>query len=272
MRVPRMIRRQGLLAVTIVVGAIMMLGAAAFACMPEATVELDREAAAAGETVEGTGQGFRPALPVEVHFQSPDGTLLWAGNADTDGAFTFSFEAPDAEPGHHVIYAFHENSSGDPARAVLEITSTADQPGEAEPAPAQDEGEAQEADQPAEQPEGQPAVADDEPAGQQPEPAAQQAPAPATADQQPEGEPAAADEPAPAQAGEAEQQDPAAGQQQPGLAEEPAGPVTEQSASDAPIALAFTLLGLATIMTLGAGAWIVAQRREQKAWVRKPGS
>jgi len=107
--------------------------ALAYACVPQATIRFDRASASHGDQVSGRGGGFSPAVPVEVNLNE---IRLWSGTPDAQGRFDFAFAAPGLKPGHYVVTAAPVGYSGDPARAVLEITGAAtDQPSGTAPAP-----------------------------------------------------------------------------------------------------------------------------------------
>lgn len=125
---------RGALLLTGVLGFLLALATIAYACAPQATLDIEGGSAnppqgdgtaggfAAGQEVDGAGHGFTPGAPVEIRFDQLDGPVLWSGTAGTEGTFSFSFEVPDVEPGHYVILGDQKTWSGDPARVVLEVT------------------------------------------------------------------------------------------------------------------------------------------------------
>jgi len=128
------------LAATFAIGGVLVVAAAAWACTPLASIDLDdgdkgaaepsseddggTATAQTGEVVEGSGRGFTPGQAVEVHFNGKNGPLLWEGVPRT-GEFSFSFEAPNVAPGYYVVMAYNDTNAGDPARVVLRVVSPA---------------------------------------------------------------------------------------------------------------------------------------------------
>lgn len=106
-------------------GALLVLvAAAAFACAPLATLELDRGVAGAGEHVHVEGKGFLTAgtgeKVVDVRWNSADGPVLASTPSDAQGRISVTFTVPDAEPGYYVLLAGLRDGTT-PARAVLQI-------------------------------------------------------------------------------------------------------------------------------------------------------
>lgn len=137
--------RRGLLLVVGVAAAVLMVGAAAYACTAFATLEFVSSADAPGAVVEGTGKGFRsshgqsPGGEVRVRWDRRDGAVLWAGEASEDGTVAFDFTVPDVAPGHHVIVATQSTTDpetgeetetpvyGTPGRQSFEVVAAASQ-------------------------------------------------------------------------------------------------------------------------------------------------
>lgn len=115
------------LATTGVLSAGLWVAAVAWACTPQANIFLNQTSAKAGQTVGGHGVGFGASntpgvTPVEVHFNSLTGNVLWSGSADASGNFTFSFEVPSVAPGYYVIVAERPSAPVEGAyRAVLQV-------------------------------------------------------------------------------------------------------------------------------------------------------
>ena len=243
----------------------------AYACVSLATLSLNTTNGAVGTTVTGSGKGFsgmmgavstnvpaQPA-PVEIHFGSRTGPVLWTGVPDGSGQIAFSFQVPASEPGEVVIFATQSTPtgaavSGTPARTVF----TVDAP-PAAPAPTQQ------------------AVVEPEPAAA-PAPVAAPAatPAPAPRVRVATRAPAATPAPAPAAAAPAV---PAAVTPAPEVAA-PVAPAAEAAAptparrsvmvsmvggSDGSPVLAIALVGVGLVLALGASAVVLAGRRESKA-------
>lgn len=136
---------RNLVTVTFAVTAGLLLSAAAaYACAPQAKMELKNEDATPGGTVDGSGKGFNgtPAAgEVEVHFNATEGNVVWQGTPSPTGEVSFSFEVPeDVEPGYYTIVATQYEASGrrvpgTPARASLQVltTETAEPPAAALP-------------------------------------------------------------------------------------------------------------------------------------------
>lgn len=116
-------------------GAVVLATSAAYACGVLATLQLDTEQAAAGDTVDARGTGFRDGEPnvvsdVVITLDSRDGVELWRGRANADRTVDASFAIPDVEPGYHIVFAtqyFADGSpvAGSPARATIEIVAAA---------------------------------------------------------------------------------------------------------------------------------------------------
>lgn len=91
--------------------ALLLAGAmGAFACTNLATLNLDTNYAAAGETIDVTGSSFSEVgdgtQPVEVRWNATDGPLLGEAEPDSSGAFATEVTVPeDAEAGRYVLIA-----------------------------------------------------------------------------------------------------------------------------------------------------------------------
>jgi hypothetical protein len=117
----------------LVLAIVAATGALAYACVPQATIQLDTPSVRPGDQVSGNGSGFAPTAPVEIGLNDVE---LWSGAPDVRGRFDFAFSAPRLEPGHYVVTAAPVGYSGEPARAVMEIVgASSEQPAGAGPAP-----------------------------------------------------------------------------------------------------------------------------------------
>lgn len=113
--------------------AMIVAGAAAFACTNLATLNLSSSAGKAGDTVTVTGSSFRvdrtdPArsLPVVLHWNGVDGAVLGEGIPDRAGNISATFAVPEGQPGYYVIVATQKDDKGvdqygTPARASYQI-------------------------------------------------------------------------------------------------------------------------------------------------------
>lgn len=161
--------------VTVVVALGMLLALPAFACSPNANIQVEPARDEAGATVQVTGNLFDPeGGTIKLWWDGGSGELLATLEAPADGTFAQQVTIPSsAEAGPHSITATQKASDGNwyTAPAAFEVTEPAatGDDGAQEPAPAQDEPAAEE--QPAEEP-----AAEEQPAG---EPVAEEQPAPA---------------------------------------------------------------------------------------------
>lgn len=106
--------------------ALFVISGVAWACIPQATMTMDQSAAEAGETVSGSGSGFRPGVPVEIRWDDMAGELLWRGPpSSVDGKVNFSFAVPtDAQPGYYTVLGYQSGSVDEdrsPARTTLQV-------------------------------------------------------------------------------------------------------------------------------------------------------
>jgi hypothetical protein len=125
-------RRITLLAGAAVAAAVVLGGAAAFACTNLATITTSAPNAKAGGAITITGSSFaapsegQPPAPVAVHWNKIDGPVLTTLTPDATGAVSGSFTLPEASPGHYVVIATQVDEEGEaqfgtPARVALEI-------------------------------------------------------------------------------------------------------------------------------------------------------
>lgn len=137
---------------SMVVVAVTLLGAVAFACTNLATLNLDKAAGMAGDPVALTGSSFAvpsktrpgPVIPVVVHWNGVDGPVLATVMPDEAGNISAEFTIPEGQAGYYVIVATQRNaegvdSYGTPARASFQILgpggeSVVQQPGSQAPA------------------------------------------------------------------------------------------------------------------------------------------
>lgn len=112
------------------VGVVLVaLAGIAYACTPQANIQLDVSRAEPGETVTGSGHSFESEegkREAVVTWNGDEDHVLWSDDADEDGNITFSFEVPDVEPGGYVITARSTNWDGDPAREGFEVPGDSD--------------------------------------------------------------------------------------------------------------------------------------------------
>lgn len=101
--------------------------ATAYACTP-AEIDVREGAAVPGQTVHGSGEGFSPlGRPVEIHFNSVNGNVVWSGEPSTEGNVSFGFEVPDVAPGHYTLIATQKSLTGGQsiAREPLRVLASA---------------------------------------------------------------------------------------------------------------------------------------------------
>lgn len=241
----------------------------AYACVSLATLNLNSSTGPVGQTVSGTGSGFSGMMggvatnvpetpsPVEIHFATRSGDVVWTGLPSSAGQISFSFELPQVAPGQYVIFATQNTANGTavggtPARGLVEVvaeTAPAPAPAPAAPETAAPQASAAPAAAPAPAPRRAPAPARVAPATP--------APAPAVA--------AATPAPVPAVAAAAPASDSAAS---PAVAVAPPARsvmVSMSGGSDASPWLAIGLVGMGLALSLGATALVLAGRRERKA-------
>lgn len=125
--------RHGVLGLAFVAISAVLVGFAslAFACTGSTLLTLTPQQAPAGALVHGSGQSFTgsasgQAPPVVVRFNSFSGPVLWSGQPDASGNFSFSFSVPQAAVGNYVLIATQADASGKPepgtpARAQLQV-------------------------------------------------------------------------------------------------------------------------------------------------------
>lgn len=118
-----------------VAAAVVLGGAAAFACTNVATLGTGATGATgakAGAAVAVEGSSFsapeegKAPSPVVIHWNKVDGPVLASLTPDAQGRISGSVTLPAAEPGHHVLIATQvddkgENAFGTPARLAIEV-------------------------------------------------------------------------------------------------------------------------------------------------------
>jgi hypothetical protein len=120
----RRVRAAALVFAMTAAGGILGAAAVAYACIRDGTIELDRSEAFAGETVRVTGRDFVSGAEVEIHLDSLERAAVWSGTADALGRFEAPFDVPKIDPGtHYVVAHYHPHTSGEPARAVLNVVA-----------------------------------------------------------------------------------------------------------------------------------------------------
>jgi len=290
-------------------GAAAMLAAAtvAYACTVQSNVDVDKKAGTPGSTVDGTGSSFASSTgtqaatnggvnPVEVHFNSLDGAVVWSGMPDGTGKIAFSFQVPqNAAPGPVTIVATQTDRSGKPVNGTPARTAFEVLPGKAQ-SPATVVAPPSRTHSPSGAPQGQKkpgrAHARPEPAPARPQsgsarpqsgsarPQAGRARPPVAAGA-PSATPsaAAATSGLPSPAGRSGRAQPRGGESSAGAsAAEPgrqravtAMPAPAKSGSDGPTLLAMILLGTGLALTVVAAALVVTGRRSEKHAVAKAG-
>lgn len=298
-----MARRRRWVFLLATLGAAVMLTAAslAYACTVQSNIDVDKEAGAPGSTVDGTGSSFASATgrqavlnggvnPVQVHFNSMDGAVVWSGMPDSAGKIAFSFPVPQNAAGPVTIVATQADASGQPisgtpARTAFEVLpSTAQRPTTPVAPPSRPDSA-----KPAPQGQQKPGSARPDPVSGRPQGAPARPPvAPARPPVAADGSSSAAPSDAatrsalPSPASRPDR----AGRAQRGGGESSAGaPATESgrqravtaapapagSGSGGPTLLAMILLGTGLALTVAAAALVVTGRRSEKHAVAKAG-
>ncbi|HET7487447.1 MAG TPA: hypothetical protein VFJ85_05915 [Acidimicrobiales bacterium] len=267
----------------------LLIASLAYACTSLATLSVHPASAMPGAVVNGTGKNFAPhgsdapsTEPVELHFNSRTGPLLWSGRPDAAGNIAFTFTVPDASPGAYTLIATQVNSltgaatSGTPARVSFTVEAPATAAGSALPV-ASDEPAATPAPAPAAAaaPAATPAPVHATATASAPRvrvaPKASAAPAPSQA-----AAPVAAAVVPPAPPTPTQQNSaPVATPVPPAPAPAPVTPATTParrtvvaSGSGGSSAVPFVLIGVGLVLALGATALVLAGRRSRKAPAR----
>lgn len=107
----------------------MGLAAAAWACIPVATLNLAPATARPGDTVTVTGRFYGAKSDVTLHRAALDGAVLATATPDEDGNITATFQIPgDAPAGTFLVVATQPvvpgaTTWGVPSRAVVTVTT-----------------------------------------------------------------------------------------------------------------------------------------------------
>ena len=109
------------------VGAVVVAGAAAWACVSGPAVNLSTINAKPGQEVTINGTNFSKADPVTVRWNSLDGPVLATLDKPASGIVTGKFTVPaDAKAGNYVVILSQSSSDGKlsqlPVRALLTVT------------------------------------------------------------------------------------------------------------------------------------------------------
>lgn len=116
--------------VVAVAAAVTLAGAAAFACITPAAVNLSTATGKPGDVVTISGTSFKMpenvTAGVQIRWKTPDGPLLAQAMPDVNGAFTATFKVPDGPPGYYVVSAVLRDATGEdlpgtPGRALFEV-------------------------------------------------------------------------------------------------------------------------------------------------------
>ena len=129
----RISRRFGLVGV-VSAGAVLTVTAAAWACIPVATLNASPPQVRAGEQVTITGAEYGAKSPVVVHFNALDGPVLASITPDKDGFIRGNVGIPaDVRPGNYVLVATQEAVRGEttwgvPSRTLVSVVGDAGAP------------------------------------------------------------------------------------------------------------------------------------------------
>lgn len=109
------------------VGAVLVAGAAAWACVSGPNVNLSTVNAKPGQEVTVNGTNFSKPDPVTVRWNSLDGPVLATLDKPASGAITGKFTVPaDAKAGNYVVIFSQSSADGKlsqlPVRALLTVT------------------------------------------------------------------------------------------------------------------------------------------------------
>jgi hypothetical protein len=109
------------------VGAIVVAGATAWACVSGPAVNLSTINAKPGQQITVNGTNFTKADPVTVRWNSLDGPVLATLDKPASGVVTGQFTVPaDAKAGNYVVILSQSSADGKlsqlPVRALLTVT------------------------------------------------------------------------------------------------------------------------------------------------------
>ena len=262
--------------------AVAVIGAAAYACVPQASLNLSPKAGAPGTKITVTGSSFdATGGPAKLWWGGPGKSLIGEFPVTPGRSFTATFEVPaDSAGGSYVVSATQSDANGQsiagsPVSALFNVTGVpAPSPAPANPQvePEQTVNEPASAVAPAATQAAAPAptpvpaprvrVAPAAPASRTPAAASAAAPAPAVAPAPVPVAPAAEPTPAPAAVAPLA---PAGGDAPATTPARRSVMVSMSSDSDGSPALAIALVGVGLVLALGASAVVLAGRRERKA-------
>ena len=120
------IRRLGVLGVGAGIAGVVLAAAAAWACVPVATLNLSTTQAKAGQDITVTGNSYNGTKPAVVHFNSVDGPVLGSfvpAGGRIEGTVTIP---AGTQPGNYLLVVTQEFTQGVqtwgvPARALLSV-------------------------------------------------------------------------------------------------------------------------------------------------------
>jgi hypothetical protein len=109
------------------VGAVLLAGAAAWACVSGPNINLSTVNAKPGQEVNVNGTNFTKSDPVQVRWNALDGPVLAQLEPPKSGAVTGTVTVPaDAKAGNYVLIFTQTSSDGklsqQPIRALLTVT------------------------------------------------------------------------------------------------------------------------------------------------------
>jgi hypothetical protein len=113
---------------------VVIVAAAAWACIPVATLNASPAQVRAGEQVTLTGAEYGAKSPVVIHFNALDGPVLASITPDKDGFIRGTVGIPaDVGPGNYVLVATQEAVRGEttwgvPSRTLVSVVGDAGAP------------------------------------------------------------------------------------------------------------------------------------------------
>jgi hypothetical protein len=133
------IRRLGAAGVGIGFAGVVLLAAAAWACVPVATLNLSTTQAKAGQDIGITGNSYNGTKPAVVHFNAIDGPVL-GSFVPTSGRIDGTVTVPaGTAPGNYLLVVTQEFTQGVqtwgvPARALISVVGDTGAPALGAPA------------------------------------------------------------------------------------------------------------------------------------------
>jgi hypothetical protein len=118
--------------------AVVGTAAVAFACTNISTLNLSDSSGRPSDTIAVTGSSFGNSsptgrrtstpLPVRIHWNGADGTVLAEAVPDAAGNISASVTIPEATPGRYVLFAVQQDTDGyhmygTPALAAFEVVT-----------------------------------------------------------------------------------------------------------------------------------------------------